>query len=106
MKLKKIAEWLISHDTGVSSLALCAVELGGKFDFLNWPIDPSDFGRCVRFLNKCVTIPKGLLADMAAQSDEWQTIYHHWDELLDLWNEEKDLERAPKLYKRMKELGL
>lgn len=52
-------EWLLGHDTGISSLTICAV-LSGKHGIAaevarghfgaDIPHDPADFGRCYRLL--------------------------------------------------------
>lgn len=107
MRLKKIAKWLLSYDTGASSMALCAVELGGgDVGYLDAPCDPSDLGRCIRFLDKCVKDKTTLVALMAMKNNKWLAIHRNWDSLMELWNEEKDQTNAPKLFEKMKEIGL
>ena len=50
---RRILEWYQSDDTGVSSKTMCFATLGGpEPGFTGFPHDPSDLGRCIRFLEK------------------------------------------------------
>lgn len=49
---QRALEWLLSHDTGVSSKTLCAHMLGIETKgFQSPPSDADDRGRCIRLLN-------------------------------------------------------
>jgi len=82
IKSKTLA-WLVSDDTGVSSLTLCACFLGvTRKDYKSHPGDPSDFGRCKRFLatldpddKKCA------LQKVKELSPEWEALAENWDYL-------------------------
>ena len=64
----------------------------------DYPHDPSDFRRCLNYLgNDHPTWMRGV-------SKVWTTYVDHWDELLDLYGQEKHQRTAPRLYSRMKEL--
>jgi hypothetical protein len=108
----KVGNWLLRGDTGLSSMALAAVWLGADGKDLDAPRDPSDFKRCVTFLEECVPEDEwiGLLGQMARMDSraggKWSSILLHWHKLLGLYEEEKRWERAPKLYGLMKEIGL
>lgn len=106
MEEKKIAKWLIEGETGLSSKSMASVALGYKGEKLSYPYDPSDFRRCYLFLTQCIKDHKGLLDKLAALSEKWAAIRDNWLELLDLYHEEHKQKTAPKLYKKMKELGL
>ena len=103
---KKIAKWLIEGETGLSSKSMASVALGYEGKELNYPHDPSDFRRCYLFLMECIKDHKALLDKMALLSEKWASIRDNWLELLDLYTEEHGQKTAPKLYKKMKELGL
>lgn len=67
------------------------------------PYDPGDFGRCYRLLQH---FPEWhtRLPEVAAKYPVWGPMVKAWDELTALYEEEKQSGKAPKLYKRMKEL--
>lgn len=109
-ELQRVSEWLVSGDTGLSSMSLCAVFLGlpaKRWEDISWPLDPSDLGRCIRFLG-CVDSDKqqGLLRIIAGYRKEWRAIADNWAELTALYEQEYPSGTAPKLYKMMKQLGL
>lgn len=72
-----------------------------------WPHDPADFKRCWIFMQILTPYErKVLLHKVALQSEKWRAIERHWKELCALWEEEMSQSRAPKLYEKMKHLGL
>ena len=80
----KTLAWLVSGDTGSSSIALCASFFGfPKNDrFNNYPGDPSDFGRCIRFLETLSKDDKRLaLEKVRTLSREWEALVEKWDYL-------------------------
>ena len=105
---KKIMKWLVDGEVGLSSKTMASIALGYEDSELNWPRDPSDFRRCYLFLSKCIDWRnhKGLLDKLASLSKEWRAIRDNWAELLDLYHEEREKKRSPKLYQKMKEIGL
>lgn len=122
---RRIMEWYQSGDTGVSSETMCFATLGGsKPRHTGFPSDPSDLGRCIRFLEKFPEA-RSKLADLRwmngeatlaheirssrgvherTDDDVWGALIDHWDELTALYLEELPQGRAPKCYARMKEL--
>jgi hypothetical protein len=80
---KRIAEWLASDDTGISSTAIMLWLSAGTKD-TSWgprtPSDPADLGRCLRLLER---IPewKPRLPEMANAGPEWAAIVPHWSEI-------------------------
>lgn len=105
---KKITKWLIEGDVGLSSKTMASIALGDEGCEINYPHDPSDFRRCYLFLSQCIDWRnhKSLLDKLATLSKEWSSIRDNWIELLDLYNQEREKKSAPKLYKKMKEIGL
>lgn len=116
---RRIREWYQSGDTGVSSETMCFAAFGGpKPRMLGYPHDPSDLGRCIRFLDKMPEARSKLHALRAiddtevvingkftrSDSDVWGALLDHWDELAALYHEELPTGKAPKCYARMKEL--
>lgn len=105
--LKKIGEWVVSGDTGASSKFLLCCFLGGNPTMIDWPLDPSDFGRCYRFLELLPKeYKKETLKQAARLSEKWFMLVNNWaclEEiyLLNLHEEDKKQEI---LYRKMKEL--
>jgi hypothetical protein len=98
--------WWRGPDTGASSKALWMV-LTGHWDVLRVdavPHDAADFGRCQRLL---MAIPgwRARIGEMAL-APKWGQLVAAWDELEALYNEEWPTGLCPKLYARMKELGV
>jgi hypothetical protein len=98
----KVIRWLLSDDTGVSSKALCACFCGisstDKFD--NYPRDPSDFGRCKRFLEILTPEDKNkVLQKAAGLSVEWKALAGKWDLLEKMYNG-----RDSNLYQQMRKI--
>lgn len=98
--------WLKCDDRGMSSDAMCHACFGQpEVHRANaHPIDPDDFGRCVRFL-RAVPMAIGRLKLVAALSPIWAKLIAEWILLEALYLEELPTGKAPKLYERMKELG-
>lgn len=112
-ELAKIGRWLIDGDTGLSSLALCSFYLtssnGGECaSRLETPSDPSDFERCVKFLDECVDKSKhyDLIYSIGGITKNWERVKDEWFVLMKLYKEEKNQTSAPKLYEFMKKIGL
>lgn len=102
--------WINGHDTGLSSKTLWYFMMGRDFSLLGWygpaaPLDPSDFGRCYRLL---LLAPewRARMPEMAAVKG-WARLAPAWEELTALFLKERKRKdgNAPKLYKRMQELG-
>jgi hypothetical protein len=81
---EKILTWLLSNDTGLSSLALCACFLNlpiplDRYGFGKYPHDPDDFGRCERFLKILTKKEKEYALKKAAGiSPEWGRLVENW----------------------------
>lgn len=106
---RKYFEWADGPDAGLSSMALVQAVTGARVvkrydDRARHPLDPSDFGRCHRVLERFPELRSGT-AKIAALSPVWAALVDAWGELEALYLEESPTGRAPKLYARMKELG-
>lgn len=104
---RKVIRWLLSSDTGSSSIAICAHMIGEKpkYDF-DAPSDPSDLGRCLRLLD---IFPewKPRIPEMAAHGPAWAGLVKQWDTIVDLYYNEggvplEQRELSPETYKAMK----
>jgi len=107
--LKKIGAWINGGDTGMSSKFLCSIALGNAIGQVSYPHDPSDFGRCYRFLGLLTRQESDeVLIKAGRLSDKWASVVANWYQLTALYNEECRGEawKAPKLYALMKEIGL
>ena len=112
-ELGKIGRWLVDGDIGLSSLAMASFYLtagnGGECaSRLMTPSDPSDFGRCVKFLDECVDPSNRytLIYGLGDTVKAWKRVKDEWFVLTKLYHEEKNQTSAPKLYEFMKKIGL
>ncbi len=97
--------WLASDDTGLSSrfmAHICAGGPGGDH-YGHYPHDPSDFGRCLGFL-EAVPEARENLDKLRQYGPEWGNYVATWAELERLYREEFPTGSAPKLYALMQEL--
>ncbi len=94
-------------DYGESSLTLLAVHCGIDKERPSIPRDPADFKRCVHLFD-CLELHYveifELLHDTAETYSEWKIFADNWDYLMELYEEEKHQESAPKLYEAMRRL--
>lgn len=102
-----LAAWLASDDTGASSKAMAHHLMGahGDRDAKSHPLDPSDFGRCHRFL-EAVPAARALLPEMAKVSEPWARLIAEWDTLTALYVAEAPTGKCPMLSARMRTLSL
>jgi hypothetical protein len=98
-----LAAWLRSDDTGLSSKYMAHVCAGGPTARNEHPLDPSDFGRCYRFL-RAVPEARDNLHRLKDSGAVWAAYVDHWDEMERLYEEEMPTGRAPKLYALMQRL--
>jgi len=102
-----LERWLAGTDTGTSSLTMVRAITGKSvLSDTRWPsvpLDPSDFGRCVRLLEAVPELREGL-HKVAEKHLEWTGLVAHWTELEALWTAESPTGRCPKLYDRIQEL--
>lgn len=100
--------WLLTDETGLSSVCLCATMLGKRSMFCGrynraHPRDPADFRRCYQLL-KIFPEWRGRIGEMATVSPEWAALAREWDELERLYEEERPNKTLPKLYDKMEGL--
>jgi hypothetical protein len=102
-----IDEWIASGDTGISSETIWHVLSGRPFPRHQFrpstPMDPADFGRCHRLLEK-IPAWRARLPEVAVKYPGWSALVGAWDELTALYLEELPTGRGPKLYDRMQAL--
>jgi len=94
--------WLLSGDTGRSSLTMCSCLylIPTKNDKINYPHDPDDFGRCMRFLDTLTPDErKTALLNVSTVSRTWKRLVENWERLEKLYDEDKG-----KLYKEIKNI--
>lgn len=100
------SEWLAGPGTGVSSLVICSVLHHGyphRSPPVDVPHDPDDFVRCRR-LFELFPEWRDRFEDVAERHPIWKPFVEHWDELEALYQEEKHLDVAPKLYAALRAL--
>jgi hypothetical protein len=102
-----LQKWWNGPDTGTSSKALYTTltgQGGVSLDQRDPPSDPSDFGRCFRFLQAFPEL-RARIGEMRTVKG-WAPLVDAWDELERLYLEEVPNHRgaAPRLYARMREL--
>jgi hypothetical protein len=88
-------------DYGESSLTIVAVLLKIKKAKPAIPYDPTDFKRCVH-LFECLGYNKFLMLHTIEIVSNiyviWKPFYLEWENLMQCYEEEKNLKSAPKLY--------
>jgi hypothetical protein len=91
--------WLASDDVGASSLYMASILTGGCEAEFAYPLDPDDFGRCVRMIEAVYLQPGEQLPAQSALFDSplWKIVISNWTEWLSLYREE----RFKELYKAM-----
>lgn len=99
-------DWADGPDAGISSKTIVRAITGASV--IRWrmegvPLDPSDFGRCVRVLERFPEL-KPQLHVVAEKYPEWRGLVDAWPELEALYAEELPTGKAPKLYARMQAL--
>jgi len=105
---RRVQEWLMSGDTGISSKVILSFMTGLKLpkkDYSNWPHDPSDLGRCVRLLDRFPEW-RPRLPEMASAYPAWKPMLDNWAEMERLYSIEiqRPDNRAPQTYELMKQL--
>lgn len=105
-----LTAWLKTDDTGQSALWIARVLYSSERPDLNipdhgnhHPQDPSDFGRCYRFL-RAVPGSRDRMPLVAGTSEQWDALWSHWDELEKLYEQESPTGSCPVLFDRMKQL--
>ncbi|WP_273453702.1 hypothetical protein [Nevskia ramosa] len=100
--------WVRTGEHGASSLTMCMAlfeipELGIA-PAPEYPRDPSDFRRCVAFL-EAVPAARQRLDELRSLSGAWAQMVDQWDLLEATYNEEKGSEKAPELYDMLKKIA-
>jgi hypothetical protein len=99
-------DWSDGPDSGISSKTLVQVITGASLGVRqpSMPLDPGDFGRCYRVLQRFPEL-RSQLGKVAEAYPEWRLLVQAWDELERVYEEELLTgEYAPRLYARMGEL--
>jgi hypothetical protein len=104
-----LAAWLASDDTGLSSRYLAYVLGTAAGERAPWagnehPHDADDFGRCVRLLDAAPALRPHLPALAQGHGPVWAGLAAAWAELEALYREEAPGGRAPKCYRRVREI--
>lgn len=78
--MKKIIQWLLNDDRGVSSETIVSVMTGCEIRYPDVPHDADDFGRCYRLLE---LFPewKYRMKEVAKKHPTWKPLVKNWDEL-------------------------
>lgn len=102
---KRVIAWLLSEDTGASSMTICAHMVGEPHDCA-WPSDAGDLGRCLRLLD---LIPewKPRIKEMATHGPGWAGLCEAWDDIVELYHKDRstpaaERPRSRETYKAMK----
>ena len=106
-----IKEWIIKGRKGISSETMWAAitgtatggRKGGYSPCYDVPYDPSDFKRCLDFVNEC-NVSKEQLLKVKEIFKWWSPFIDNWDKLVELYKEESPSGRCPKLFLMMQEL--
>jgi len=107
-----LAKWLASDDTGASSKFMAHVLSESAKYPVSWygaggipkpapPLDPEDFGRCVRMLDAAPELRQHISA-MASHGPVWEALSKRWNELESLYRQESPSGLAPMLYREIR----
>ena len=101
----RVISWLLSDDTGASSLSICAHMLGEPCEGYA-PSDCSDLGRCLRLLDLVPEWGPRVL-EMATYGPDWKGLVDQWDQIVHLYHNEGGVpvsarHRSPETYRAMK----
>lgn len=99
-------EWIVSGDTGVSSKTMWTAVNGVETHYrADKPHDPSDLGRCVRYVENTGVTNKQL-QKVKNMYPWWAPYIEEWDTLVDLFKQESSKGRScPETYEYLKILG-
>ena len=98
-----IRAWRKTDQVGRSSDFMAATLGHAGIRPYAYPLDPSDFSRCLTLLAAAPELQVNLPV-MAATGPEWKALANNWTELVTLWDEESPSGRCPKLYNKMQSL--
>ncbi len=108
---KRVATWLGSDDTGVSSETIALwLGFGVRRTHSSPPSDPADLGRCLRLLKACPHL-KPRFHKMADLDNFWPTYVRRWDEMATSMADEVGIDwskgrRAERTYELMKQVEI
>lgn len=105
--LRRIGNWLLGDDTGISSKTMAAIALGSDQGYMSWhvdaPHDPSDFARCYRLVQAVPEI-RAAFPRIAERVPPFAGILERWDELCAVFDREAPTGRCVELYAMIKAL--
>ncbi|GAC1392042.1 MAG: hypothetical protein NVSMB31_09880 [Vulcanimicrobiaceae bacterium] len=108
LEMRAIA-WRNGDDTGLSSIALVCYLMGwpvsdrGFRRSIQHPLDPADFGRCIRALDVLPEL-RSRLHEASEMSPTWAALIAKWGEIEALYHQEFPTSMAPKCYALMKQI--
>jgi len=99
-------EWAAGRDVGISSMTICFVMTGLPTPFRSYdtPKDPSDFGRCYRFLALFPQFRRRI-EEVSHRFPKWLPLVTNWEELERLYVAAVEGGSGEELYHRMRELN-
>ena len=103
---KNILNWYANGQIGLSSKTMATHFSGAKITYADYPHDPSDFNRCLLFLE---AVPEANIKDMATVSNTWSLLVKNWEKLEKCFIDEvgrnwSKARSAPKTYKLMESI--
>lgn len=103
---RKVLEWMLSDDTGVSSETMVAIAFDipkrGHFG-LDAPHDPGDFGRCYRLVQSVPEIREHF-GKIGEKVKAFHGILANWDELSRIYLRDLPTGRSAELYEKIRKL--
>lgn len=105
----EILKWFAVGETGSSSKVMAFQLLGLPHD-KNYPCDPADFNRCLKFL-EAVPVAKVHMDKISRISEYWERLVKNWTEIEQCFLDEVGLNwckgqhlKAEKTYRLMEEV--
>ncbi len=106
----KAISWLLSEDTGISSKTILSrmMNIPMRAWRRGYPLDPSDFGRCERLLDKFPAW-RARLSEMSDEGPVWKALVESWDAIRATMQDEVGTDwskgkNAPKTYDLMQSI--
>lgn len=100
---KELGEWLVSHQTGASSMTMAAIALGAETGRFDAPRDPSDFGRCYKLVKRLPKI-RNHFETIAQRVPVFAGILREWDALCRIYERDLPTGKSDELYERIRSL--
>lgn len=96
----ELVMWSHGLDSGISSITMAMAALRVPYPRGSVPLDPSDFGRCMRMLERFPWV-RDHFDTIAALGPGWRALIDQWDELEGLYRRDLASGESQELWVRL-----